>query len=165
VFGPIRLPRISDAIGERVRQQRSGDRLPTGRERARMFTVSRMAVREGLRNLELSGLIVLRKGRHDGAFVSDDSAELVTQSIRDMIDLGRASLPVLTEARRHIMDSVVRLACQRAAPQLAALEANLLATKALTEQGRFRLRPLSIRTAGMAGVFDERTRQPSPTSL
>jgi GntR family transcriptional repressor for pyruvate dehydrogenase complex len=143
-FCPIRLPRISETIGERVRQQiaagdlRPGDRLPTERELAEMFAVSRMAVREGLRNLELSGLIVLRKGRHGGAFVSNDSAKLVTQSIRDMIDLGRASLPMLTETRRHIMDAVVRLACQRATPQhFAALEANLATTEALTAEGRF----------------------------
>ncbi len=143
-FAPIRLPRISETIGERVRQQiasgdlRPGDRLPTERDLAAMLAVSRMAVREGLRNLEVSGLIVLRKGRHGGAFVSDDSAKLVTQSIRDMIDLGRASLPMLTETRRHVMAAVVRLACQRAGTaHFAALEANLATTRALTAEGRF----------------------------
>ena len=143
-FGPIRQPRISETIGDRVRQQiaagelAAGDRLPTERELAEMFAVSRMAVREGLRNLEVAGLITLRKGRHGGAFVSDGSARLVTQSIRDMIDLGRASLPMLTEARRHVMDSVVRLACERAtAADFEAMEANLAITEALSAEGRF----------------------------
>lgn len=143
-FDPIRLPRISETIGARVREQiaagqlKPGDRLPTERELAEQFAVSRMAVREGLRTLEGSGLLVLRKGRHGGAFVSDDSAKPVTQSIRDMLQLGRATLPMLTEARRHIMDSVVRLACERATEaDFAALEANLTTTEALTAEGRF----------------------------
>ncbi len=143
-FSPIHQPRISEVIGERLRGQiaegalRPGDRLPTERELAALFAVSRMAVREGLRNLEAAGLIVLRKGRHGGAFVAAGSAKLVTQSLRDMMDLGRASLPMLTEARRHIMASVVRLACERATPEhWAALEANLATTRALTAEGRF----------------------------
>jgi DNA-binding FadR family transcriptional regulator len=103
-----------------------------------MFAVSRMAVREGMRNLEVAGVVTMRKGRSGGAFVSDGGAKLFTQSIRDMIDLGRASLPMLLEARLHVMDIVVRLACQRAtAADLAALENNLAETDALTRAGRF----------------------------
>ncbi|PZW44825.1 GntR family transcriptional regulator [Humitalea rosea] len=143
-FSPIKTRRISEEIGARIRQQiaagelQPGDRLPTERELAELFAVSRMAVREGMRNLEVAGLISLHKGRHGGAFVSDGSHKLVTQSLRDMLDLGRASLPMLMEARRHIMDIVVRLACERATPaSLAALEKNTDETEALTKAGRF----------------------------
>ncbi len=149
-YGPIKTRRISEEIGDRIRQQiaartlRPGDRLPTERELADMFAVSRMAVREGMRNLETAGLITLRKGRHGGALISDASAKLVTQSIRDMIDLGRASLPMLMEARQHVMDVVVRLACARARPgDLEKLESSLAAMEALTRAGRFEERTLA----------------------
>jgi len=143
-FSPIKTRRISEEIGARIREQiaagelRPGDQLPTERELAEMFAVSRMAVREGMRNLEVAGLIALRKGRHGGAFVSEGSPKLVTQSIRDMLDLGRASLQMLMEARRHIMAIVLRLACERATVEdLAALERNTDETEALTQAGRF----------------------------
>lgn len=143
-YEPIRTPRISEEIGARIRQQiasgdlKPNDRLPTERELSEMFAVSRMAVREGMRNLEVAGLITLKKGRSGGAFVADGGAKLVTQSFRDMIDLGRASVDMLLEARLHVMDTVVRLACRRARPaHLAALEKNLAEAVALTEQGRF----------------------------
>jgi DNA-binding FadR family transcriptional regulator len=143
-FGPITTRRISEEIGARIRQQIAagmlppGARLPTERELSEQFAVSRMAVREGMRNLEVAGLIILKKGRHGGAFVNEPSAKLVTQQIRDMIDLGRASLPMLMEARLMAMDMVVRLACERAtAADFRAMEANLETTEMLTEAGRF----------------------------
>ncbi|PZW48599.1 GntR family transcriptional regulator [Humitalea rosea] len=141
-FAPIRPLRISEEIGARIRQQiaagelKPNDRLPTERELSDMFAVSRMAVREGMRNLEAAGLITLRKGRNGGAFVAESGAKLVTQSFRDMIDLGRASLDMLLEARLHVMGTVVRLACRRATPaDLVALQQNLDEAAALTERG------------------------------
>jgi len=143
-FGPITTRRISEEIGARIRQQiasgvlQPGARLPTERELSEQFAVSRMAVREGMRNLEVAGLINLKKGRHGGAFINESSAKLVTQQIRDMIDLGRATLPMLMEARLMVMDMVVRLACERATnADFLAMEANLKKTVELTEAGRF----------------------------
>ncbi|RAR59265.1 GntR family transcriptional regulator [Paraburkholderia unamae] len=142
-FSPISTRRISEEINAQIRQQiasgalRPGSRLPTERELAEQFAVSRMAVREGMRTLESAGLITMKKGRHGGAFVSESSAKLVTQQIRDMLELGRATLPMLMEARLMVMDVVVRLACERAtAADFRAMEANLEKTVALTEAGR-----------------------------
>jgi DNA-binding FadR family transcriptional regulator len=143
-FGPITTRRISEEIGARIRQQiasgvlQPGTRPPTERELSEQFAVSRMAVREGMRTLEVAGLISMKKGRHGGAFVNESSAKLVTQQIRDMIDLGRASLPMLMEARLMVMDMVVRLACERAtAADFRAMEVNLEKTVTLTEAGHF----------------------------
>jgi DNA-binding FadR family transcriptional regulator len=143
-FSPITTRRISEEINAQIRQQIAagalppGARLPTERELAEQFAVSRMAVREGMRTLESAGLITMKKGRHGGAFVSETSAKLVSQQIRDMLELGRATLPMLMEARLMVMDVVVRLACQRAtAADFRAMEANLEKTVALTEAGRF----------------------------
>jgi DNA-binding FadR family transcriptional regulator len=149
-FGPITTRRISEEIGARIRKQIAsgalppGTRLPTERELSEQFEVSRMAVREGMRTLEVAGLITLKKGRHGGAFVSESSAKLVTQQIRDMIDLGRATMPMLIEARLMVMNMVVRLACERAtAADFRAMEANLEKTVQLTETGRFEERTLT----------------------
>ena len=150
LFGPITTRRISEEISTRVRKQIAagllppGARLPTERELSEQFAVSRMAVREGMRNLEAAGLIILKKGRNGGAFVNESSANLVTQQIRDMIDLGRASVPMLTEARLAVMEMVVRLACERAtAADLRAMEANLERTEMLAKAGRFEERAIT----------------------
>jgi GntR family transcriptional repressor for pyruvate dehydrogenase complex len=143
-FGPINVRRISEEICEQVRAQIShgalnpGDRLPSERELAEMFSVSRMAVREGMRNLEAAGIISMRKGKHGGAFIVDNGVQLVTQSLNDMLDFGRASMDMLMEVRLHVMDIVVRLACDRGSEaDFLALERNIAETEALSMQGRF----------------------------
>lgn len=143
-FDPIKRRRISEEISAQVRKQIAagkltpGDRLPSERELASAFGVSRMAVREGMRNLEVAGLVTLRKGRYGGAFIADNGVRIVSQSMQDMIDLGRASLEMLMEVRQHMMDVVVRLACVRATQaDFDALEKNIDRTEELTREGRF----------------------------
>jgi DNA-binding FadR family transcriptional regulator len=143
-FQPIRTRRIFEEICHKIRQQimsgelQPGDRLPPERELSEMFAVSRTAVREALRSLEIAGLVELRKGSKGGAFILDSSVGLVAQSIQDMLDFGRASLANLLEARLMIQDIVVPIACKRAtATDIAALEANIDETEALTRAGRF----------------------------
>lgn len=146
---PRAAKRISEEIVVMVRQQitdgrlQAGDRLPSEREMSLQWAVSRMAVREGMRNLESLGMVTLRKGRAGGAFVSDGTAGLVTRSLRDMLDMGRASLAMLMESRLLIMPAVVQLACRNAtAADLAALAGNVDATEELTRAGRFEARTL-----------------------
>jgi DNA-binding FadR family transcriptional regulator len=117
-FGPVRSARLFEEICDQIRSQLSlgkikpGDKLPAERDLAGQFGVSRSAVREALRALEVSGLIELRKGSKGGAFMLEESAPL-TQSFGDMLDLGRISMRDFTEARILISEVVVRLACER----------------------------------------------------
>jgi len=121
-YQPIRTRRIFEEICERVRSQmisgelKPGDRLPPERELAEMFAVSRTAVREALRSLEMFGLIDLRKGSHGGAFIVDGTIGVVGQSFRDMVDFGRVSLETFFDARRMIGEMVIRAAAERAEP-------------------------------------------------
>lgn len=111
--------RLSQRITDDVRfmiQRRSlteGDKLPTERELAESYEVSRLAVREAMRNLEESGLITIRKGRYGGAFVTPSSSPVVSRTLKDMVIMGAASIENMIEARSVIMGEVVRLAAAR----------------------------------------------------
>jgi GntR family transcriptional regulator, transcriptional repressor for pyruvate dehydrogenase complex len=130
-FGPVRSTRLFEEICDQIRGQLSlgkigpGDKLPAERDLAGQFGVSRAAVREALRTLEVSGLIELRKGPKGGAFMLEEGAPL-TQSFENMLDLGRIPLRDLTEARVLITEVVVRLACERGTEQdFAAIEKDI----------------------------------------
>ena len=105
---------------------RPGDKLPAERDLSASFGVSRSAVREALRSLEIAGVVRLQKGVKGGAFVLRGDPDLITRSIRDMFYLGRISIDSLTEARVLVLDLAVRLASERIAPEtVEALERNI----------------------------------------
>ena len=76
-FKPIRPIRISAEVAEQLKQSillghfKAGQRLPSERDLAEEFQVSRVALREALRSLENSGFIHTRPGATGGAFVTD----------------------------------------------------------------------------------------------
>jgi DNA-binding FadR family transcriptional regulator len=117
-FDTVRSARLFEEICDQIKSRlsqgriRPGDKLPPERDLASQFGVSRAAVREALRALEVSGIVELRKGKKGGAFLLEESAPLA-QSLEDMIDLGRVSMRDFTEARILITEVVVRLACER----------------------------------------------------
>ncbi|MEQ8349096.1 MAG: GntR family transcriptional regulator [Sneathiellaceae bacterium] len=143
-FGPIKPKRVFEEICDRIRDEltagtlRPGDKLPPERELAEQFGVSRTAVREALRSLEISGLIGLQKGAKGGATILEGNPT-VTRSLQDMVSLGRVSLADLTEARVLIQADIVRLACDRATEaDFLAMEADIERVDMLTRQGDLR---------------------------
>jgi GntR family transcriptional repressor for pyruvate dehydrogenase complex len=122
-FSKVRRRRVFEEICDQIRRKlargefRPGDKLPTERELAAEFSVGRPAVREALRTLESSGVLVLKKGLKGGAFVREGDPTVVTQSIHDLINLGHISMHHLMEARIVLTGSVVRLACERGTPE------------------------------------------------
>ena len=123
VFMKVKRRRVFEEICDQIRgklmrgEYRPGDKLPPERELAVELGVGRPAVREALRTLENAGVLELKKGLRGGAFVRDGSPETVTQSLNDLMNLGHITLPALMEARRVIIGSVVRLACERGTPE------------------------------------------------
>jgi DNA-binding FadR family transcriptional regulator len=142
-FAPIRTKRVFEEICEQVRREmaagslRPGDKLPAERELAAKLGVSRAAVREALRSLEIAGVVGLQKGARGGAFILKGDPDLVTQSLRDMFHLGRISLDNLTEARTLVMQLAMQLACERIRPTtVAALERNVDRLTTLPPSGK-----------------------------
>ena len=131
-FGPVKTRRVFEEICDQIRREvaagtlRPGDKLPAERELALQFGASRTAVREALRSLEIAGVVGLQKGVKGGAFILDGNPTAVTQSIHDMLALGRISLDNLTEARMLTEQVVIRLACERATEEdFDALDRNI----------------------------------------
>lgn len=131
-FHQVRTRRVFEEICEQIRQRlasgvlKPGDKLPAERDLAVEFRVSRPAVREALRTLEMSGVISLQKGVKGGAFIRDGNPQLLTQSLQDLMFLGRVSLRSLAEAREIITGVVIKLACERATEaDFQAIEQNI----------------------------------------
>ncbi|WP_053388416.1 FadR/GntR family transcriptional regulator [Pseudomonas sp. 10-1B] len=132
VYLPVQTKRAFEEVAEQIREQLSqgllkpGDRLPSERELAERFGLSRNTVREALRALEMSGLLELRKGATGGAFVREGQSDAVISGFTDLFRLGYILPDDLAEARLIVGTEIARLACQRATTQeLDALEANL----------------------------------------
>src|SRR5271156_5211510 len=142
-FRPIHTRRAFEEICERIREQlalgvlKPGDKLPPERDLAQQLGVSRNVLREALRTLEMAGVLRLQKGVKGGAFVQEGDTTRMNDVMRDMLSLGTISVRELSEARIHVIDLVVRLACANARQaDFDALEANIERTELATAEGR-----------------------------
>jgi GntR family transcriptional repressor for pyruvate dehydrogenase complex len=142
-FRPIQTRRAFEEICERIREQlalgvlKPGDKLPPERDLAQQLGVSRNVLREALRSLEMAGVLRLRKGVKGGAFVREGDTSRMNLVMRDMLSLGTISVRELSEARIHVLDLVVRLACANGKQaDFDALESNIERTELATREGR-----------------------------
>lgn len=143
-FEPIQTRRTFEEICDRIRarltsgQLKPGDKLPPERELAQQLGVGRNALREALRSLEIAGILELRKGVKGGAFIRSGDTARMDAVMQDMFSLGSITLAELAEARMHVQDLVVRLACERATESdFAALEVNIDRTEEMSAGGRY----------------------------
>ena len=131
-FLPIRPVRASSDVIAQVRraifagQYKPGDRLPTEREMAQQFGVSRVTVRDALRVLEANGLVRVKVGGQGGPYVAEPDIALLSDSIGTHLQLRGITFDELAEARGALEVTAAQLAASRAtAADLAALEAAL----------------------------------------
>lgn len=148
-FKPVRTRRAFEEICAQIRHEiqsgslSAGDKLPSERELAEQFDVSRSTVREAIRTLEMSGVLSLQKGMYGGAIVMRGDPKPITQTMQDLLSLGGLSLKDYTEARVSLQREIIRLACERGTDEdFDAIEANIA----------------SLRAAGPKVSGDERTR-------
>ncbi len=92
-FVKVRRVRSFDDVVDQVRTAITtgsivaGERLPSEREFAEQFGVSRATLREALRALEAVGLIEIRLGSHGGAFATDGAIHRQVESLRQVLDV------------------------------------------------------------------------------
>jgi GntR family transcriptional repressor for pyruvate dehydrogenase complex len=129
-FSPIHPTRASTDVIAQIRraimngQYRPGDRLPTEREMAQQFGVSRVTVRDALRALEANGLVRVKVGGQGGPYVSAPDIAMLSDSISTHLHLRGTTFHDLAEARQALETTAAQLAAQRATPEdLASLEA------------------------------------------
>ena len=118
---------------------KKGDRLPSERELAAQFEVSRNTVREAMRTLEISGYITLRRGAAGGAFVTDSEPQVLNDHLVGALRLTDFSISDLTQAMR----SITVMLLTTAAPLMSevdfrALEDNVAAARQITEDPKRR---------------------------
>ena len=124
-FKPIRPVRISAEVAEQLKQSillgqfKAGQRLPSERDLAEEFQVSRVAIREALRSLENSGFIHTRQGATGGAFVTDLTFDHLARSFLDLFLAEKISLPEFYKVRLLIEPEMARLAAAHITPEYA----------------------------------------------
>jgi DNA-binding FadR family transcriptional regulator len=130
IFAPIRPTRASSDVIAQIRrailsgQYRPGDRLPTEREMAQQFGVSRVTVRDALRALEANGLVRVKIGGQGGPYVSEPDIALLSDSFSTHLQLRGTTFQELAEARLALETTAVQLAAARATDEdLRALKA------------------------------------------
>lgn len=88
-----------------------GDKLPSERELAIKFSVSRATVREVLKGLLGIGIIIQNK---EGTFVNRDISTLFTNHLNQRLILDRIDIKELFEVRKVLEIQNVAYACERA---------------------------------------------------
>ncbi len=111
-----RRPRAFQQIVAKVREDvfagrlSPGDRLPPEVALAEQFRVSRLAVREALRVLELEGIVRVEHGFKGGAFVAEADSAPVSRALETMVRIERLDRGGIYAARRHLEPVVAGLA-------------------------------------------------------
>ena len=114
----IKRIRIHEEVFKQIRQLieegrfRARDQLPSERELAETFKVSRTSVREALRALESQGLIVSRTGT--GNFVADLPVESLIEPLARLLIDEKKALADMFEMRKLIEPHIAALAAARA---------------------------------------------------
>lgn len=126
---PIRTGRLGDQVTEQLKQSMfdgeylEGERLPSEHQLMEIFGVSRIVVREAVRNLEKAGLVEIKRGPTGGAFVRAMNHQVLSDLVRDTLKLGRINVAEIMEVRLHIEPIVAGLAAKRhTSKDLAMLE-------------------------------------------
>ncbi|MFN8594194.1 MAG: FadR/GntR family transcriptional regulator [Thermomicrobiales bacterium] len=134
----VRRNRVSDDVADRLlrliddRGLLPGDRLPAERELATQLSVARTSVREGLRALELIGLVDIRPSR--GVFLKVGPGATLDLVIKSWIASHQGSVTELIELREALETQSAALAALRATPlDIHAIERTLELQRAVMD--------------------------------
>lgn len=116
---PLLSQEVKDAIQASINDAtyQPGHKLPSERELVDQFQVSRVTIREALRNLQSAGLIEIRRGVNAGAYVSEPNSDPITENFTNLIHLGRIGFSHLIDARLYIEPKASEIAAAHATAQ------------------------------------------------
>lgn len=115
-FKSLKKPSLSQAVSEQLTDSISsgafkpGDKLPSERELMSQFEVSRVTVREALKNLQSLGMIEVKRGMNAGAYVSEPNPLPITHSFNNLLQMGKVDFAHLIDARLYIEPHVAESA-------------------------------------------------------
>ncbi|MFJ9629303.1 FadR/GntR family transcriptional regulator [Streptomyces sp. NPDC101175] len=188
LFKELARTRSVDDIVDQLRQAvltgrvPDGERLPSERELAEAFGVSRATVREAIRVLEAAGIVRVRLGAHGGAFAATPGPDVVGLALSSLLTLAPATGNELAEFRYTFEQDNAELAARNITAEQRDQLAELLAAARAArhwkdlERADFAVHELlavasgnSVRLAISRGIHDavlrvfERT-EPQPSS-
>ncbi len=144
MFETAKTQRISENIVQQIRQAilkgelKPGDRLPSEKDLAKNFCVSKASLREAFRALEALGLLEVRQGVSGGAFIREVDLKTVRDNIVNYIFFQNPSIRKFTQVRRIFEPEIAKIAAQNVTKEdLAELENNLTETKNELDSGSF----------------------------
>ena len=120
MFKPLEKKRYSEQIAQLIQERilrdtlEKGARLPTERELAQEFQVSRTVIREAIRELEVSGLIKIKKGHTGGIFIADAYHKPLRNSLKNLVSSGKVTVDQIFDVRLLIEPHIAMLAARRA---------------------------------------------------
>jgi len=125
-FQAIRTSKIYEQVARKLERYiadrlQPGDSLPSERQLAQMFDVSRSSIRDAIRSLELMGLVQPRQGA--GTLVCESTPDALANPFASVLLQKRRQLSELLDVRMIIEPPLAARAAQRAsAEQLAHLQ-------------------------------------------
>lgn|SRR5262249_5989758 len=120
LFTEVKRPRSSDDIVTQIREAildgrvKIGERLPNERDLCGVFGVSRPTLREGLRTLEVLGVIEIRPGAAGGIFVCEPQGDHLGSALGALLRFRHATVNDLAEFRVSFEGETARWAARRA---------------------------------------------------
>lgn len=91
-----------------------GSKMPTERELAQMFNVSRVVIKQALLALEHSGFIKTKIGSKGGAFITYDPCKAIQIFMEDSQKISQLELTHFNELRKALECTAVKLAIEKA---------------------------------------------------
>lgn len=131
-YTAIKTGRLADDVTDQIKEAifqgeyHLGEKIPSEHELVDIFGVSRVIIREAIRNLEQVGLVEIRRGPKGGAFVKPLTHNAVSKVVKDFFRLAKGTVKEIMEVRLEIEPIVAGLAAGRATQNdLMLLEKNL----------------------------------------
>ena len=118
MYLPIQSERLYEQIVSQIEQRivkgelKVGDQLPSERELAEQFAVSRTAVREAVKALREKGLVEILAGR--GTFITDGTSDKIRNSLGLLMKIGTTNGSAnLVEVREILEPEIAAIAATR----------------------------------------------------